>query len=427
MLLRSAFYIVEGNEDYPEDGWDTRIEVYAYNKGQQDHVVGGDKKNKCCFSRPLGHGGCHDDSSGREDDHEDADREDGSPSYMNKSARTSRTIALSPSDQSTIFGDSPDSLCRGDSDPDEKDNFASWSDARHLLTLTNSGRFFRQRSKLSFLERLAQYPDRRMNLHYAASRVWPSALALADAMTVRGVLDGVHESETRNVAVLLELGCGLGVTGMVMARSGSYDLTVLTDLPEVVGEKEDQLADNVLRNFGRGNDEDNWREWAKPGNIVAMPFDWNSDKDLEAVFERIIHKVADHTPRRRNLGLDLRIVCADCIHKPLYGEGCVDLLLKTLRKAAEVELRKDINDITTVAVEALVACEHRSPNDGVAEFCERAKTECSDLWTVSEVETPRSVGEEDGSSSCCTSSSIEIIRLTAHAEASGYQEEVRPY
>ncbi|CAD7970501.1 unnamed protein product [Amoebophrya sp. A120] len=273
------------------------------------------------------------------------------------------------------------------------------------LRIRKSATFFRQLNAMDFLDRLKHYPHRKMLLYYAANRIWPSALALVDCCVLLGTTKeellvsrhgscnavdeqspeklsnpATSDEEYGSTVHLLELGCGLGVTGMLMHKLGWFEKTVLTDLEEVVAEVEANIARNFAsqHNCGTGTT-------SRTSSITACPFDWTDDKALERVFETLLQTGEDSgdkkepskeqveqerfggLPKRRSR--DLFIACADCIHKPLYGADCVDFLYTALSRV--FQHTKEKSDFRRVT--ALVACEHRSPDDGVAEFMERVK------------------------------------------------------
>jgi predicted nicotinamide N-methyase len=86
---------------------------------------------------------------------------------------------------------------------------------------------------------------------------------------------------------VLELGCGVGLTGLVAAAALGTQLTILTDLKPVV----DEVAQpNLLRNTTPSNGRHPYRltEAGKRGRIMAMPLCWGDADDEQAVAEMFL-------------------------------------------------------------------------------------------------------------------------------------------
>ena len=87
---------------------------------------------------------------------------------------------------------------------------------------------------------------------------------------------------------VLELGCGVGLTGIVAAAVLGTELTILTDLDVVV---EKVTETNVELNstpsvVGNGGyNPYRLTKAGKRGRIMAMPLSWGSEKDEDAVLE----------------------------------------------------------------------------------------------------------------------------------------------
>ena len=81
---------------------------------------------------------------------------------------------------------------------------------------------------------------------------------------------------------VLELGCGVGLTGLVAAAVLGTQLTILTDLKVVV----DEVAEpNLLKNSTPSTGKHPYRltEAGKRGRIMSMPLCWGNEEDEKAV------------------------------------------------------------------------------------------------------------------------------------------------
>lgn len=96
----------------------------------------------------------------------------------------------------------------------------------------------------------------------------------------------------------LELGCGLGVPGMLLHRLFPTSRVVLTDCDALL----EQLQHNLQQNFVNSN------------SITAATLDWTNDDELQALL--------------RDCQLDAFdvVLNCDCIYEPLYGESWKALL-----------------------------------------------------------------------------------------------------
>ena len=123
---------------------------------------------------------------------------------------------------------------------------------------------------------------------------------------------------------LLELGCGLGVPGMIWKQlllqeqkiMGSCDnngRVVLTDRDSLIT----QLETNIENNF-HVND-----------NIIASPLDWSTDGIQKLLLQN--NEINDNP-----LTFDICLNC-DCIYEPLYGrqswESLADVLIEIAKQS----------------------------------------------------------------------------------------------
>lgn len=233
----------------------------------------------------------------------------------------------------------------------------------------------------------------------AANQIWPSALALVDHIVLRTpnrressssssaaqLQDDVRPRRGRTRPdVILELGCGLGSTGLLCSKLGLAAAgTVLTDMEAVVAKLRENLESGGFR----------------PGAVSAEVFDWTDADDVEKLRQQtreLLERCAaigrggganhakpegDDAPRgaenRKQTSLDILVVCADCVFAPLYGPETGPRLVKVLEAmvdwdgtmvAAPTDGGATGASDAKVRVSALVSVEHRVPTDGVEEF-----------------------------------------------------------
>jgi predicted nicotinamide N-methyase len=87
---------------------------------------------------------------------------------------------------------------------------------------------------------------------------------------------------------VLELGCGVGLTGIVAAAVLGTQLTILTDLDEVVKQV---AGPNLERNSTPSTGKQQpyrLTSAGKRGRIVAMPLSWGDERDEQAVAESFL-------------------------------------------------------------------------------------------------------------------------------------------
>lgn len=157
---------------------------------------------------------------------------------------------------------------------------------------------------------------------------WGAALALVDE-----VIDH-HRTDLVQGARVLELGCGMGLAGMVCAALGAD--VVLTDRPDPT-EGLQVLEDNARFNFvgpsmrppGPGS-----------GRVSVRPFTWG-EEDAQAL-------LAEEGQ------FDL-VICSDCVYQPLYG------------KKAWLQLADSLEVLTGPETKTLFTLQRR-PHDGVEGF-----------------------------------------------------------
>ena len=202
---------------------------------------------------------------------------------------------------------------------------------------------------------------------------------------------------------LLELGCGLGVPGMVWhtivdennsCDSDSDDKSwckknrvVLTDMEGLVP----QLQANISQNFGDGyNKNENETDNSNGNNdvegqltismIEALPLDWSTEDGIQQLLDREVRrkKILAHNKNGDDQGIeydgtepifDIVLNC-DCIYEPLYG-----------RKAWE-----DLADLLAVVAQRsprtlIVTSVERRNHDGLDNFMDRFARNMQQAYT----------------------------------------------
>lgn len=133
---------------------------------------------------------------------------------------------------------------------------------------------------------------------WAGTRVWRASIVALQYLEEQN--NNSSSSDTKIVhpeSTVLELGCGLGVPGILLHKLFDCNV-VLTDMDVLV----EQLRQNLVNN-GLTNDQ----------KIQAQPLDW-SVKGLEELFQA--------TQLQK---FDIVLNC-DCIYEPLYGDSWKMLL-----------------------------------------------------------------------------------------------------
>ena len=180
---------------------------------------------------------------------------------------------------------------------------------------------------------------------WAGTRVWHAAIAMVHFLAK-------EYSNKLPTATLLELGCGLGVPGMLCHSLYGCE-TYLTDQESIVS----QLVHNIQHNFGSNSaDEFAAATGAEKSAIHALPLTWSKE-------DHLLHDI------------DFSIVInCDCIYEPLYGES-----YKALAQVLETLLKRNPDALVLTSVERRTA-------DGVDKFveCMRASpfvTAVTKVWS----------------------------------------------
>jgi hypothetical protein len=182
---------------------------------------------------------------------------------------------------------------------------------------------------------------------WAGTRLWGAAIRAIQYIT--GHLDAKPDflprinSDPNERMSMIELGCGLGVPGMIFHLLGGS--VVLTDQANILS----QLVSNVTQNFPKtavryGKSFDSSHNFT----IQAMPLSWSRDGISE-----LLGKL-----NRSEVGFDIVLNC-DCVFEPLYGKSWI-LLNETINELLRV------NPLCVV-----VTSVERRQDDGIDSFLEQ--------------------------------------------------------
>lgn len=170
---------------------------------------------------------------------------------------------------------------------------------------------------------------------WAGTRVWAAA--------IWGIKYLIDEYGDQNLS-LCELGCGLGVPGMIWHQLG-YD-AVLTDQESIMT----QMVENVKSNFPDSwAEEGDGKEDIGAGKIFAKPLSWSREG---------LHTLLESSGFSE--GYDIVLNC-DCVYEPLYGKSWV-LLADVIDECLKINPKCII--VTSV---------ERRTADGIDDFVERMR------------------------------------------------------
>ena len=205
--------------------------------------------------------------------------------------------------------------------------------------------------------------------------------------------------------------------------------SVLTDYGDVV----DLVKGNIESNFSSRSESKH--------DISAHNYDW-SENALQQNTRELLTDLLGVGEGGTTCDRKLLVLCADCVHKPLYGEENPDMLLSALKSVFEEAVllmtkgnpnRPTGNDVgangangddelppstkrrksssnsmsqLTLTIEALISLEHRSNDDGTTEFQEALEKVGKEtgLWKFRDL-SPGSV-DTDSSSASSTRRSV---------------------
>ncbi|KAL9184045.1 hypothetical protein ACHAXT_002131 [Thalassiosira profunda] len=182
---------------------------------------------------------------------------------------------------------------------------------------------------------------------WAGTRLWGAAVRCIQYLT--GDLphmDRALELSSTDGVSMLELGCGLGVPGMIYHLLGND--VVLTDQADILS----QLNNNITQNFPDTAKEASSEESASNSQhtIQAMPLSW-SRADINSLLRQL---------GRTSIGFDVVINC-DCVYEPLYGKSW-HLLNETIDELLRVNPKC-----------VVVSSMERRAADGIDDFLEEMR------------------------------------------------------
>ena len=207
---------------------------------------------------------------------------------------------------------------------------------------------------------------------WAGTRVWKAAVV---------ALEYLLETYP-NGGSLLELGCGLGVPGMLwhllheQATSGQAcdegdnneckfpPRVVMTDMPDLLPQLKDNVKDNFAKYYGK--------------SIEAKDLDWSTE-GLRELWndEANLRSTRSDNVNHRKMLFDVCLNC-DCIYEPLYGRDSWEALADVLAEVA----RQSPGTVLVSSVE-------RRSGDGLEDFIQR-------LEATGVVESMKMVARNDG-------------------------------
>lgn len=179
---------------------------------------------------------------------------------------------------------------------------------------------------------------------WAGTRVWRSSIVATQYMLHEFGRQPQHTNsnqEEKNNSTLVELGCGLGVPGMILHAMLGWNV-VLTDKDPLPKQLEENCKTNFPGVYGK--------------HIQAHELDWSREGVNELIDQKyFVRKDADGKAKKSRAGFDFVINC-DCVYEPLYG-----LSWKLLVETIDELLR--INPLAVV-----ITCLERRKADGVDKF-----------------------------------------------------------
>ncbi|KAL7493640.1 hypothetical protein ACHAWT_004648 [Skeletonema menzelii] len=195
---------------------------------------------------------------------------------------------------------------------------------------------------------------------WAGTRLWGAAVRAIQYIAGHLEMDESNNSGSSgtkfelsssgdNKTTLLELGCGLGVPGMIYHMLGSN--VVLTDQEDILTQLEKNVEDNFPSTVISNEESSLDSTFAKQHYIRAMPLSW-SRKGVNSLLKQL---------QLSKEGFDIVLNC-DCVFEPLYGESW-HLLNETIDELLKVNPK-------CVVVSSM---ERRGPADGIDLFIDEMK------------------------------------------------------
>lgn len=168
---------------------------------------------------------------------------------------------------------------------------------------------------------------------WAGTRVWAAAI-----WGLKYLIDNYSGKSM----TLCEVGCGLGVPGMVWHQLGQD--VVLTDQESIMTQLVENAKSNFVNSFLNYPDE---KETGNLGKLFVQPLTWS-----RLGFHKLLQSTGFHT------GFDIVLNC-DCVYEPLYGKSW-ELLVEVIDEC----LRVNPKCIVVTSVE-------RRTGDGIELFIQR--------------------------------------------------------
>lgn len=224
---------------------------------------------------------------------------------------------------------------------------------------------------------------------WAGTRIWRAAIVATQYL--------LHLSSSSFVTInadttLIELGCGLGMPGMII-HGITHCYVVLTDMDAII----EQLNTNIRTNFYKNklndvnneekdhddevmNDKQASTSDENSEKICALPLDWSTNGVHEIIKQTssFIHHPNDDdndTMMIRGGGYDIILNC-DCIFEPLYGTSWKQLL------ECQIEFLR-LNPEALVLTSA-----ERRTNDGIEHYLQAAKAYNIVISHVEKIQIP---------------------------------------
>jgi hypothetical protein len=171
---------------------------------------------------------------------------------------------------------------------------------------------------------------------WAGTRVWKAAI-----VALEYCLEHYAPTTTTTKTSMLELGCGLGVPGMLWHLLLDQRV-VVTDQPDLVS----QLDANLQRNFPDSSSSSS--STSNDNTIQAQALSWSAEGIRALLLQQ-----------QQSSSFDICLNC-DCIYEPLYGRDAWEALSDVLSVIA-----------TESPSTILVTSVERRNGDGLEHFLER--------------------------------------------------------
>ena len=198
---------------------------------------------------------------------------------------------------------------------------------------------------------------------WAGTRVWHAA--------IHGMfyMEKEYDADLSTGASLLELGCGLGVPGMIWHMLGGN--AVLSDQESIMsqlhGNLESNFAETTITKIGAGAVERGVQggsvatDAEKPSHTIsAHPLSWSRDG---------VHRLLEDSGY--STGFDYVLNC-DCVYEPLYGKSW-ELLVEVIDELLKINPKCFV-----------ISSVERRRADGIDSFVERMKS-CEHVGNVEQV------------------------------------------